>query len=463
MKALRAKGLHIIILIVFVALAALLFACAETEQSEVFTLRVREHQRTFNFVLDHIENEDFAAIELVYVDRSGNIVINSNFPATLQMVRGQDVPRLNQLGVRTIGLTHEGNTAMVQIRVAPVAELRTFDISFYANGGVFPDAGEVDNIREASVRGAVGSVTINAPHLPFQPSRQGFNFAGWFCEQTNTQLVPPARIEGGREFYARWASANALTINFINNHVPNANGTITVERGDDLTMPCILNISQEPIGFEFRGWIQVPSSGTTVLKAGETVTNVLENLTFHATFAELEFTVTFLLDTGNVVRTVKFGGVVVPPVLPRQTGADAAWVYAVGEPNAGLAPTLTNIQRDMVIDVRFTSITFNVVFRLPSNNVNFPQGAETPASMSAAVNNFYQAGTPFASPSYSGVVWGSSINAPSHIAISGFRVVWFYLNPATGEYENAQSLLNSVQGNFGVQRTINVYALYVPI
>ena len=184
------------------------------------------------------------------------------------------------------------------------------ELTFDANGGEFEN-GET----EFSAEGKPGT-TVNVP----EPSREGYEFAGWVDENGNEYKTPNVIPEEDTTIYAKWQKIVIGTsiITLDANGGEFSNGApiwpIKSQIGDPFTaIPA--NPTRE--GYDFVGWTDVDGNPTTI----PTVFSA-EDVTIKAKWEPKEYTITFDSNGGSEVasQTYKFGDEVIAPADPTREG-----------------------------------------------------------------------------------------------------------------------------------------------
>ena len=165
-----------------------------------------------------------------------------------------------------------------------------YDVSFDANGG--KEAYEPKKVRYGDTY----------KEFPPEPTRIGYEFAGWFTEKDGGNDKPvkvDTKVTASHTLYAHW-TAKKYTVKF------NANGG-TVEPADaemTVTYGNPYGKLPEPTrkGYTFVGWFTNPNGGTQVKEDAEVTTAA--DRTLHAHWTQNIHTVTIKDDKdGKVIET----------------------------------------------------------------------------------------------------------------------------------------------------------------
>ena len=161
-------------------------------------------------------------------------------------------------------------------------------VTFDANGGVL--TGETTATTSA---GKLSSTVLDQA-----PTREGYEFLGWFTAAEGGELVTSGYVFPGGEatIYAQWNKINAYTITFD----PNG-GTLT-DSSERLTSSSgtLSNMPSDPVrdGYNFIGWYTDSTAGTEVDGAFEFTSNA----TVYAQWRQQgTYAVTFDVNGGSMV------------------------------------------------------------------------------------------------------------------------------------------------------------------
>ena len=173
-----------------------------------------------------------------------------------------------------------------------------YTIFFNTNGG-----SNVDNITQA-----YGSSVA----APTEPTREGYDFTGWFVNQNTQQTFPFNMPLGGTTLVAHWTS-HLYSITFENlGGATNDNPTSYT-----IIMPDIVLANPgERTGFTFVGWKEGLDDITTIAH-GST-----GNKTITAVWSANSYTLTFVFDNGeeNEASQVSYGSEIIVPEDPEKEG-----------------------------------------------------------------------------------------------------------------------------------------------
>ena len=177
-----------------------------------------------------------------------------------------------------------------------------YDVRFDANGG--KEAYEPKKVRYGDTY----------KEFPPEPTRIGYEFAGWFTEKDGGNDKPvkvDTKVTASHTLYAHW-TANKYTVTFDANGgtVTPADAEMTVTYGNPYgKLP-------EPTrkGYTFVGWFTNPNGGTQVKEDAEVTTAA--NRTLHAHWTQNIYTVTIKDDKdGKVIESQRIpeGGLAKKP------------------------------------------------------------------------------------------------------------------------------------------------------
>ena len=213
--------------------------------------------------------------------------------------------------------------------------------------------------------------TVTAPN---DPSKDGFNFAGWDKEIPETMPAENITIT------AKWKSIEIVTytITFISNG--NTYQIIVDEAGVEITPP------NDPsrTGYTFTGWDkEIPS------------TMPAENMTITATWQINQYTITFNTNGGSTINSITqdYGTAITAPVNPTRTGYTfAGWNQEI--------PT-TMPAENITITAEWTIIYYTVTFNGNGGTVSGQSSFSIPYNTSFSDNGY---SLPSASKSDGGII-----------------------------------------------------------
>ncbi len=163
-----------------------------------------------------------------------------------------------------------------------------YDVRFDANGG--KEAYEPKKVRYGDTY----------KEFPPEPTRIGYEFAGWFTEKDGGNDKPvkvDTKVTASHTLYAHW-TANTYTVKF------DANGGTVEPETMKVTYGCLYGELPTPTrkGYTFVGWFTKPNGGTQV-KADAEVTTAADR-TLHAHWTQNIHTVTIKDDKdGKVIES----------------------------------------------------------------------------------------------------------------------------------------------------------------
>ncbi|SOB90686.1 uncharacterized repeat protein (TIGR02543 family), partial [Ureibacillus xyleni] len=123
---------------------------------------------------------------------------------------------------------------------------------------------------------------------PVPPTKEGYNFAGWYKEENLTtawNFATDTVPENGITLHAKW-DIKKYTVTF-NNHDGTEILTVTVEHGSNAIAPS----NPTRIGYTFTGW-------------DKDFTNVTSNITVTAQYSVNEYAITFSSNGGSTVASI---------------------------------------------------------------------------------------------------------------------------------------------------------------
>ena len=163
-----------------------------------------------------------------------------------------------------------------------------YDVRFDANGG--KEAYEPKKVRYGDTY----------KEFPPEPTRIGYEFAGWFTEKDGGNDKPvkvDTKVTASHTLYAHW-TAKKYTVTF------NANGGTVTPETMKVTYGCLYGELPTPTrkGYTFVGWFTNPNGGTQVKEDAEVTTAA--DRTLHAHWTQNIHTVTIKDDKdGKVIET----------------------------------------------------------------------------------------------------------------------------------------------------------------
>jgi len=264
----------------------------------------------------------------------------------------------------------------------------TATVTFNLNGGVIGTS-NVSPTRIVNIGQSIGAV-----NMPTEPTRQGFVFAGWsgnFSDTTN--------VNYDLTVTAQWTAIQTATITFNpNGGTLTGNTTRVVNIGQSINATSGVSMPADPTrtGWTFNGW-QITVGGSGAFNGG---TPVNTNITVSAQWTQNnQATITFDLNSGqignswtNPYRTVPIGqniantsGVSMPNNPTRSGFTFNGWEMSNG--NTFNANTVVN--NNITVTARWTSGNQSVVtFELDGGHINNNSSAITRAvTTGQSINN----------------------------------------------------------------------------
>ena len=123
-----------------------------------------------------------------------------------------------------------------------------------------------DTTEETS-RDVQGGLAIGVLNWPDNPSRSGYEFAGWFTDRTAGTLVTEAtQIESDQNFYAQWTANADVTVRFMRNHNAADTTEVIMRNVQGGLAIGVYNWPTSPYrdGYQFNGWFTTRAGGTEV-------------------------------------------------------------------------------------------------------------------------------------------------------------------------------------------------------
>lgn len=155
----------------------------------------------------------------------------------------------------------------------------TVDVAFDSKNG-----------SDATVQSVVQGETVSAPAAP---TRAGYNFLGWYTDETyGTKAVFPATIDQPVTYYALW-EASYYTIDY------HANGgaiTGSLQQSVQFNQPIGTQKTAKRAGYTLMGWNTESDGSGTVLN--ETSLMPANNITLYAQWKQDQYTISFNANGG---------------------------------------------------------------------------------------------------------------------------------------------------------------------
>jgi uncharacterized repeat protein (TIGR02543 family) len=155
------------------------------------------------------------------------------------------------------------------------------------------------NARGGSVSPASVTVNVGGTAVLPTPTRESFNFTGWFTAATGgTQVLPSTEITGNITVFAQWTQTGIVVT--FNANGGNGGGTRRVNAGE--------NVTNFPLPwrdhFTFNGWFTARSGGSLETQ----ITEIENSITLYAQWTPIKYMITFLIDGGvHTTREVDWG------------------------------------------------------------------------------------------------------------------------------------------------------------
>ncbi len=213
--------------------------------------------------------------------------------------------------------------------------INEYTVTFNANGGSAVTEQKVEYNATASE--------------PFDPTKTGYTFAGWYADAELTTAFDFATpVTADTTLYAKW-TINEYTVTF------NANGGSEVEE-QKVEYNAVASEPTDPTktGYTFAGWY----SDEELTTAYDFATPVTANTTLYAKWTINEYTVTFNANGGSEVeeQKVEYNAAASEPSDPTKTGYTFAGWYADAELTAAY-DFATPVTADTTLYAKWTEVT----------------------------------------------------------------------------------------------------------
>ena len=255
-------------------------------------------------------------------------------------------------------------------------------LTFNSNGGSAVPEIQMDSYNATATK-------------PADPTREGFTFDGWYCEQTFENAMDwTAGITRSMTLHAKWAPVQVPVVNYTVTFNSNGGSSVqsqTVESGSTATAPA------DPVknGFSFKGWYL----GGVLY---DFATPVTSNITLTASWQE---------NTAPIInRTVVFnvdGGSITVPNMTIESGTSITFPSYIGTKEGyafnGWSFNNTTYQPGQAFSVT-SDVTFKAVWRSTApvvSEITVTFNVDGGSKSVAAVN--IQSGSAFTFPAYDGV------------------------------------------------------------
>ncbi|MDR1343023.1 MAG: InlB B-repeat-containing protein [Prevotellaceae bacterium] len=303
--------------------------------------------------------------------------------------------------------------------------------------------------------------------VPDAPTLDGYNFAGWYKNETFTETWSFAgdKVAGATTLYARWIdeSATTYTVTFVSNDGTPVDPQLVVENEK------AAQATSTRAGYTFGGWYSnADLTGDAWDFAGNAVTT---DITLYAKWTINAYTVTFDTGDGSNVdpQQVEHGGTIDEPTAPTRTGYTFGGWYR----NAAFTGAVWNFASDVVtagitLYAQWTVNTYTVTFvSNEGTNVGSQQVAHggKVTEPAAPTRTGYTFGGWYSNVELTGAAWSFASDAVTGAttlyakwtALPATGVEWqplgaarVYPNPTSGvvtiENDGAEVRLYSLQG-----------------
>ena len=274
------------------------------------------------------------------------------------------------------------NTQGTTVEIYKVQIMGFPKLTFNSNGGSAVPEIQMDSYNATATK-------------PADPTKEGFTFDGWYCEQTFENAMDwTAGIVRSMTLYAKWTAVQVPVVNYtvtFNSNGGSAVQSQTVESGNVATAPA------DPVknGFSFKGWYL----GGALY---DFATPVTSNIALTASWQEntapvVNRTVVFNVDGGSVSvpnMTVETGTSI---TLPAYTGVKEGYAFN------GWSFNSTTYQPGQAFSVT-SDVTFKAVWRSTApvvSEITVTFNVDGGSKSVATVN--IQSGSTFTFPAYDGV------------------------------------------------------------
>ena len=231
--------------------------------------------------------------------------------------------------------------------------------------------------------------------LPEPNARTGYSFAGWYTTSTtggskiSTSTTVPT---SNTTYYARWTALYSVTYNgngATGGSVPSS--TTSYTSGDTVTVKGNTG-SLTKTGHTFAGWTMNSNGTGTVYTSDSTYTIGSSSITFYAKWTPLNYTVSFVANSGTPVpsnQTIAHGSYATQPSISRTNYTFGGWYTSSSFSGSAFNFSTTPIIANTTLYAKWTQIpSYTLTY-----SSNWPSGADTTGSVPSVSGNSYQSGT----------------------------------------------------------------------
>ena len=297
-----------------------------------------------------------------------------------------------------------------------------YAVTYYLNGGT-NDSRNVSRISHNNKKTAL-----------YEPTREGYTFAGWYADKncTGTKITAiPKKYNKEVKLYAKW-TVNTYKIKYnLNGGTNNSKNVATRKYGKAVTL-----YNPTKTGYTFGGWYTNKNcTGTAVTKIAKTYA---KNVTLYAKWTVNTYKITYNLNGGtnnSKNAASKTYGKAVKLYSPTKTGYTFAGWYADKKcMGTSYTKISKNYNKKVTLYAKWTANTYTIKFK--ANGGTGTMASKTMTYDTAATltkNAFTRSGYTFAG-------WSTSKNG-------------------SAEYKNKASVINLSSENKG---SVTLYAVWTP-
>lgn len=177
-------------------------------------------------------------------------------------------------------------------------DANTFTVIYAYNGATGGNSDDDDQYT-------TGDTVITLP----TPTKEGYNFSGWYSDATLTTSVGAAGDDysptSNLTIYAKWtAITRSVTYSNETSEVDlSTSGSVPVDSGSYIIGDTVVvkanSGSLARTGYTFEGWVTNSNGTGTALNAGETVTVAEDDITFYPKWEPATYTLTYHANGGS--------------------------------------------------------------------------------------------------------------------------------------------------------------------